>query len=96
MAAIVLLIKYMVCLQVISLHNVTQKLVSLIPFITSKDIEIIEVDWKIETIDVPVASKRRILIGKKCSYFSAGFFLLYECIGSMAYAFIFFDCSTSS
>nr|GLL44033.1 putative CCA tRNA nucleotidyltransferase 2 [Ipomoea trifida] len=48
---------------VTSLHSVTQKLVSLIPFITSKDIEIIEVDWKTETIDVPVASKRRILIG---------------------------------
>nr|GMD75764.1 putative CCA tRNA nucleotidyltransferase 2 [Ipomoea batatas] len=48
---------------VTSLHSVTQKLVSLIPFITSKDIEIIEVDWKTDTIDVPVASKRRILIG---------------------------------
>lgn len=83
----------MLCLQVTSLHSVTQKLVSLIPFITSKDIEIIEVDWKTDTIDVPVASKRRILIGKKYSYFSAGFFLLLD---RMVYDFIFFDYSTSS
>ncbi|CAH9136209.1 unnamed protein product [Cuscuta epithymum] len=48
---------------VLSLHSATKKLVSLIPYITSEDTEIIEVDWKKETIDVPVTLKCRVLIG---------------------------------
>ncbi|XP_027149107.1 putative CCA tRNA nucleotidyltransferase 2 [Coffea eugenioides] len=49
---------------VISLHIATKKFVSLIPFIVSKeDIQILEVDWKKEIIDVPFASKLRILAG---------------------------------
>ncbi|VFR00850.1 unnamed protein product [Cuscuta campestris] len=48
---------------VISLHIAAKKFASLIPYIKSEDTEIIEVDWKKETIDVPVALKRRILTG---------------------------------
>ncbi|XP_027094747.1 tRNA nucleotidyltransferase cca2 isoform X2 [Coffea arabica] len=49
---------------VISLHIATKKFVSLIPFVVSKeDIQILEVDWKREIIDVPFASKLRILAG---------------------------------
>ena len=47
------------------MHIATKKFVSLIPFIVSKeDIQILEVDWKREIIDVPFASKLRILAGK--------------------------------
>ncbi|XP_049344752.1 tRNA nucleotidyltransferase cca2 isoform X1 [Solanum verrucosum] len=49
---------------VISLHTVTKKFVSLIPLLVSKeDIQVLEVDWKRDTIEVPIASKLRILTG---------------------------------
>ncbi|KAL7246602.1 hypothetical protein ACSBR2_001661 [Camellia fascicularis] len=50
---------------VINVHNATKKFISLIPFITSdnEDIQIVEVDWGREILDVPVASKLRILAG---------------------------------
>ncbi|XP_055833657.1 tRNA nucleotidyltransferase cca2 [Solanum dulcamara] len=49
---------------VISLHTVTKKFVTLIPLLVSKeDIQVLEVDWKSDTIEVPVASKLRILTG---------------------------------
>ncbi|CAI9754313.1 unnamed protein product [Fraxinus pennsylvanica] len=49
---------------VLSLHLAAEKFVSLIPLILSnEDIQILEVDWKREIIDVPVASKLRILAG---------------------------------
>ncbi|KAE9465521.1 hypothetical protein C3L33_02571, partial [Rhododendron williamsianum] len=50
---------------VINVHNATKKLLSLIPLILSnpEDIKIAEVDWGRVTLDVPVASKLRILAG---------------------------------
>ncbi|XP_058204129.1 CCA tRNA nucleotidyltransferase, mitochondrial [Rhododendron vialii] len=50
---------------VINVHNATEKLLSLIPLILSNpvDIKIAEVDWGRVTLDVPVASKLRILAG---------------------------------
>lgn len=49
---------------VLSLHLAAEKFVSLIPLILSnEDVQILEVDWKREIIDVPVASKLRILAG---------------------------------
>ncbi|KAH0778068.1 hypothetical protein KY290_009479 [Solanum tuberosum] len=49
---------------VISLHTVTKKFVTLIPLLVSKeDIQVLEVDWKRDTIEVPIASKLRILTG---------------------------------
>lgn len=47
------------------MHNATKKLLSLIPLILSnpEDIKIAEVDWGRVTLDVPVASKLRILAG---------------------------------
>ncbi|CAA2942564.1 CCA tRNA nucleotidyltransferase 2 [Olea europaea subsp. europaea] len=49
---------------VLSLHFAAEKFVSLIPLILSnEDIQILEVDWKREIIDVPDASKLRILAG---------------------------------
>ncbi|XP_009600897.2 tRNA nucleotidyltransferase cca2 isoform X2 [Nicotiana tabacum] len=48
---------------VISLHAATKKFVTLIPSLVSKeDIKVLEVDWK-DTIEVPIASKLRILAG---------------------------------
>ncbi|XP_057490645.1 tRNA nucleotidyltransferase cca2 isoform X3 [Actinidia eriantha] len=50
---------------VINVHNATKKFVSLIPFIlsTNEDVAITEVDWGSGDLDVPVASKLRILAG---------------------------------
>ncbi|KAL0333916.1 UNVERIFIED_CONTAM: CCA tRNA nucleotidyltransferase, mitochondrial [Sesamum angustifolium] len=49
---------------VVSLHVAAEKFVSLIPLIMSKDdLQFPEADWKRETIDVPIASKIRILAG---------------------------------
>ncbi|XP_052170084.1 tRNA nucleotidyltransferase cca2 isoform X2 [Diospyros lotus] len=50
---------------VINLHNATKKFVSLIPCITSdnENTGIAEIDWGQEILDVPVASKLRILTG---------------------------------
>ncbi|KAK4391217.1 tRNA nucleotidyltransferase cca2 [Sesamum angolense] len=49
---------------VMSMHLAAGKIVSLIPSILSNEnLQILEVDWKKETIDVPVASKLRILAG---------------------------------
>ncbi|XP_060197998.1 tRNA nucleotidyltransferase cca2-like [Lycium barbarum] len=49
---------------VISLHTVIKKFVTLIPLLVSKeDIPVLEVDWKRDTIEVPIASKLRILTG---------------------------------
>ncbi|KAK4391653.1 CCA tRNA nucleotidyltransferase, mitochondrial [Sesamum angolense] len=49
---------------VVSLHLAAEKFVSLIPLIMSKDdLQFPEADWKRETIDVPIASKIRILAG---------------------------------
>ncbi|CAI9786946.1 unnamed protein product [Fraxinus pennsylvanica] len=49
---------------VLSLHFAAEKFVSLIPLILSnEDIQILVVDWKREIIDVPDASKLRILAG---------------------------------
>ncbi|OIT30577.1 PREDICTED: putative CCA tRNA nucleotidyltransferase 2 [Nicotiana attenuata] len=49
---------------VISLHTATKKFVTLIPSLVSKeDIKVLEVDWKKDTIEVPIASKLRILAG---------------------------------
>ncbi|KAL3324167.1 hypothetical protein AABB24_038379, partial [Solanum stoloniferum] len=49
---------------VMSLHTVTKKFVTLIPLLVSKeDIQVLEVDWKRDTIEVPIASKLRILTG---------------------------------
>ncbi|KAM7515278.1 hypothetical protein LguiA_004861 [Lonicera macranthoides] len=47
-----------------SLHNATEKFITLIPLlISNEDMEVAKVDWKRETIDVPVDSKLRILAG---------------------------------
>ncbi|XP_015056497.1 putative CCA tRNA nucleotidyltransferase 2 [Solanum pennellii] len=49
---------------VMSLHTVTKKFVTLISLLVSKDdIQVLEVDWKRDTIEVPIASKLRILTG---------------------------------
>ncbi|CAN4119650.1 unnamed protein product [Withania somnifera] len=49
---------------VISLHTAVKKFVTLIPLLVSKEnIQVLEVDWKRDTIEVPVASKLRILTG---------------------------------
>ncbi|KAK4359094.1 hypothetical protein RND71_021323 [Anisodus tanguticus] len=49
---------------VISLHTVAKKFATLIPLLVSKeDIQVLEVDWKRDTIEVPIASKLRILTG---------------------------------
>lgn len=49
---------------VISLHTATKKFVALIPFLVAKeDIQGLEVDWKRDIIEVPIASKLRILTG---------------------------------
>nr|XP_025883972.1 putative CCA tRNA nucleotidyltransferase 2 [Solanum lycopersicum] len=49
---------------VMSLHTVTRKFVTLISLLISKDdIQVLEVDWKRDTIEVPIASKLRILTG---------------------------------
>ncbi|KAL0460203.1 UNVERIFIED_CONTAM: CCA tRNA nucleotidyltransferase, mitochondrial [Sesamum latifolium] len=49
-------------LTVVRMHVAAEKLLSLIPLIMSKDdLQFIEADWKRETIDVPIASKIRIL-----------------------------------
>lgn len=54
----------MIHLQVISLHTATKKFVALIPFLVAKeDIQGLEVDWKRDIIEVPIASKLRILTG---------------------------------
>lgn len=54
----------MIHLQVMSLHTVTRKFVTLISLLISKDdIQVLEVDWKRDTIEVPIASKLRILTG---------------------------------
>jgi tRNA nucleotidyltransferase/poly(A) polymerase len=48
----------------ISLHSSSEKFKSLIPLlISNEEIESVKVDWKEETIDVPVQSKIRILAG---------------------------------
>lgn len=58
-------IEVLSCLQVESLHSATEKFITLIPLlISNEDIDIAKVDWKRETIDVPVDSKLRILAGK--------------------------------
>lgn len=55
---------FMIHLQVMSLHTVTRKFVTLISLLISKDdIQVLEVDWKRDTIEVPIASKLRILTG---------------------------------
>nr|XP_025883914.1 LOW QUALITY PROTEIN: putative CCA tRNA nucleotidyltransferase 2 [Solanum lycopersicum] len=49
---------------VMSLHTVTRKFVTLISLLISKDdIQVLEVDWERDTIEVPIASKLRILTG---------------------------------
>ncbi|KAK4440743.1 CCA tRNA nucleotidyltransferase, mitochondrial [Sesamum alatum] len=49
---------------VVSMYVAAEKLVSLIPLIMSEDgLQFTEADWKRETIDVPIASKIRILAG---------------------------------
>ncbi|KAK4421535.1 RuvB-like protein 1 [Sesamum alatum] len=49
---------------VVSMHVAAEKIVSLIPLIMSDDgLQFTEADWKRETIDVPIASKIRILAG---------------------------------
>ncbi|KAG8378419.1 hypothetical protein BUALT_Bualt08G0135400 [Buddleja alternifolia] len=49
---------------VISMHVAVEKFLSLIPSIMSKEnLQTLEVDWKTETLDVPIASKLRILSG---------------------------------
>ncbi|KAL0437964.1 UNVERIFIED_CONTAM: CCA tRNA nucleotidyltransferase, mitochondrial [Sesamum latifolium] len=49
---------------VMSMHLAAGKFLSLIPSILSNEnLQILEVDWKNETIDVPIASKLRILAG---------------------------------
>ncbi|KAL0360092.1 UNVERIFIED_CONTAM: hypothetical protein Sradi_3693700 [Sesamum radiatum] len=49
---------------VMSMHLAAGKFLSLIPSILSNEnLQILEVDWKKETIDVPIASKLRILAG---------------------------------
>lgn len=54
----------MIHLQVMSLHTVTRKFVTLISLLISKDdIQVLEVDWERDTIEVPIASKLRILTG---------------------------------
>ncbi|KAK9291407.1 hypothetical protein L1049_019354 [Liquidambar formosana] len=51
---------------VINIHNASEKFVSLIPyFLSDEDIEIAEVYWKREIIDVPVTMKLRIFAGMK-------------------------------
>ncbi|PIN09292.1 tRNA nucleotidyltransferase/poly(A) polymerase [Handroanthus impetiginosus] len=49
---------------VMNMHLAAEKFLSLIPLIISKEsLQVLEVDWRKETIDVPVASKLRILTG---------------------------------
>lgn len=49
---------------VMSMHLAAGKFLSLIPSILSNEnLQFLEVDWKKETIDVPVASKLRVLAG---------------------------------
>ncbi|KAJ8564751.1 hypothetical protein K7X08_001211 [Anisodus acutangulus] len=49
---------------VISLHTAAKKFVTLIPSLVSKeDNQAVDVDWKRDIIDVPIASKLRILTG---------------------------------
>ncbi|XP_073023389.1 tRNA nucleotidyltransferase cca2-like isoform X1 [Primulina eburnea] len=49
---------------VISLHQAVEKFLSLIPLILSdKNLQILEVEWKKEIIDVPVMAKLRVLAG---------------------------------
>lgn len=50
-------------LQVLRLHEAAEKFMTLFPLIISNEEKISEVSWKREIIDVPVASKLRILIG---------------------------------
>lgn len=70
----------MIHLQVISLHAITKKFVTLIPLLVSKeDIQVLEVDWKRDTIEVPIASKLRILTGNNI-------FLLQDKCSSSIYA----------
>ncbi|XP_073142305.1 tRNA nucleotidyltransferase cca2-like isoform X1 [Henckelia pumila] len=49
---------------VISLHLAVEKFLSLIPLIQSdKNLQILEVEWKQEIIDVPIMAKLRVLAG---------------------------------
>ncbi|KAL1831105.1 hypothetical protein DCAR_0101084 [Daucus carota subsp. sativus] len=48
---------------VLRLHEAAEKFMTLFPLIISNEEKISEVSWKREIIDVPVASKLRILIG---------------------------------
>lgn len=95
--------------QVLSLHIAIQKFNSLVPFVIDKGhLENIEVDWKKETIDEPVASKLRILTGKEylssCNFpllpvDSSNTSAVYGCLGiirfflSQFYYFLIHSCS---
>ncbi|CAI9106254.1 OLC1v1005369C1 [Oldenlandia corymbosa var. corymbosa] len=49
---------------IVSLHIAAQRFVSLMQYMVSnEDVQFVEVDWKSEIIDVPAASKLRILVG---------------------------------
>nr|XP_043617412.1 tRNA nucleotidyltransferase cca2 isoform X2 [Erigeron canadensis]XP_043617413.1 tRNA nucleotidyltransferase cca2 isoform X2 [Erigeron canadensis] len=49
---------------VMRLHNAVEKFLSLIPFVmSSQDLQISELDWEKEIIDVPPSLKLRILLG---------------------------------
>ncbi|XP_073288282.1 tRNA nucleotidyltransferase cca2-like isoform X1 [Primulina huaijiensis] len=53
-----------VCFIVINLHLAVEKFLSLIPLIQSdKNLQILEVEWKKEIIDVPIMAKLRVLAG---------------------------------
>lgn len=60
--------------QVVRLHEAAEKFMTLIPLIISKEEKIAEVSWKRETIDVPAASKLRILIGIGFTWTALPFF----------------------
>ncbi|KAL0427052.1 UNVERIFIED_CONTAM: CCA tRNA nucleotidyltransferase, mitochondrial, partial [Sesamum latifolium] len=55
--------KYSDAKTVVSLHVAAEKFVSLISIMSKDDLQFPEADWKRETIDVPIASKIRILAG---------------------------------
>lgn len=75
-------VAFFVKIQVLDLHRVSYKFLSLIPYLaSSEDIQVVEVDWMRDLIDVPVSSRARVLTG-------ALFFLCYIGIASAVCCFL--------
>jgi hypothetical protein len=52
------------CLQIGRIHSASEKFVTLLPFLAlKKDIEHSEVDCSSKNLDIPIASKLRVLTG---------------------------------